>query len=155
MMPNVNPVPEGYHTLTPYLIVHDAKAAIDYYRRAFGATETSRHEDEAGAIRHAEVRIGDSPVMLSEESPDWPDWQSARTRGGTPVHIYVYVEDADAMFEQALAAGGKELLPMKDQDYGDRSGGLTDPFGHIWYISSRIAGASTEGAEQREGAARA
>ncbi|HET9948925.1 MAG TPA: VOC family protein [Longimicrobiales bacterium] len=139
----MNPVPEGYHTITPYLIVHDAKAAIDYYRRAFDATERSRHEDEAGRVLHAEVRIGDSCVMLTEENPDWPEWKSARTRGGTPVHLYVYVEDADAMFQQALAAGGEELLPMEDRDYGDRSGGLTDPFGLVWYISSRIASAAT------------
>lgn len=153
-MPKVNAIPEGFRTLTPYLIVDDAKKAIDYYRRAFDATEVSRHEDDAGRVRHAEVRIGDSMIMLSEETPEWPAWQSPRSRGGTPVHLYVYVEDADSVFQQAVAAGGTELLPMQDQTYGDRSGGITDPFGHVWYVATHIEDVSGEEMRRRTEAAR-
>ena len=153
-MPNANPIPEGFHTLTPYLIVDDARKAIDYYRRAFDAAPVSRHEDDAGRVRHAEVRIGDSIIMLTEETPEWPEWQSPRSRGGTPVHLYVYVEDADAVFRQAIDAGGTELLPMQDQAYGDRSGGLTDPFGHVWYVATRIEDVSAEETRSREETAR-
>jgi PhnB protein len=131
-------VPKGYHTATPYLIVRDGAAALDFYARAFGATELFRHADDTGTIRHAEFRVGDSPFMLAEENPEFPDWKGPLSRGGTPVHLYLYVEDCDAVFKRALAAGAKELLPMKDQFYGDRSGGITDPFGHVWYIATHI-----------------
>lgn len=137
-MATPNGVPEGYHTLTPYLIVRDAAMALDFYRRAFDAQERSRHTDEHGKVRHAEFRIGDSVVMITEETPDWPEWKSPRSRGGTPVHLYAYVDDADAWFARAVDAGATELLPLADQAYGDRSGGVTDPFGHIWYIATRI-----------------
>ena len=138
-MAQTKPVPEGYHTATPYLIVRNADRAIDFYKQAFGATELMRVVDpESKTIRHAEIKIGTSPIMLTDESPQFPDWQSPQSRGGTPVHIYLYVEDADAWFKRAIAAGAKELLPLKDQDYGDRSGGVTDPFGHIWYIATHI-----------------
>jgi len=138
MTKTVARVPEGYHTATPYLIFKDAAPAIAWYRKAFGATELFRSTDDDGKIRHAEIRIGTSPIMLAEEFAEYPDWQSAETRGGSPVHLYLYVEDCDALFARAIAAGATELLPMKDQDYGDRSGGLTDPFGHVWYVASRI-----------------
>lgn len=138
MTKTVPRVPEGYHTATPYLIFKDAAPAIAWYRKAFGATELFRSTDDDGKIRHAEIRIGTSPIMLAEEFAEYPDWQSAETRGGSPVHLYLYVEDCDALFARAIAAGATELLPMKDQDYGDRSGGLTDPFGHVWYVASRI-----------------
>lgn len=131
-------VPKGFSTVTPYLIVKDAADAIEFYERAFGATELFRKADDDGKIRHAEMRIGSSPIMLAGEFAEFPEWQSAETRGGSPVHLYLYVEDCDALFARALAAGAKELLPMKDQEYGDRQGGLTDPFGHVWYIASRI-----------------
>jgi len=138
-MPSVKPVPEGYHTATPYLIVRNAERAIDFYKRAFGATELMRAVDpETKKIRHAEIKIGTSPIMLTDENPEFPDWQSPESRGGTPVHIYLYVENADAMFKRALDAGAKQLLPLQDQSYGDRSGGVTDPFGHIWYIATHI-----------------
>lgn len=144
-MPDTRQTPEGFHTLTPYLIVRGAARAIDFYREAFGAAELSRHADEEGRIRHAEIRIGDSVVMLTDEGTDeWPEWQSPETRGGTPVHLYMYVEDADAIFARALRAGASELLPMKDQPYGDRSGGITDPFGHVWYVATRLADATAE-----------
>ncbi len=131
-------VPKGFHTITPYLIFKDAAVAIEFYSRAFGATEIFRKSDDDGRIRHAEMRIGDSPIMMAGEFREFPDWQSAESRGGSPVHLYLYVEDCDALFARALAAGATQLLPMQDQEYGDRQGGLTDPFGHVWYIASRI-----------------
>jgi PhnB protein len=143
-MSTVKRVPEGFHTVTPYMIFKDPVPAIEFYKRAFGAAELFRKEDEDGRIRHAEIRVGTSVVMMAGEFQEFPEWRSAESRGGSPVHLYVYVEDCDAVFKQALAAGAKELLPMKDQDYGDRQGGLTDPFGHVWYIASRIRDLSME-----------
>jgi PhnB protein len=101
-------------------------------------------------VRHAEIRIGDSMIMLTEETPVWPDWKSPVARGGTPVHLYLYVEDADRVFAQAIAAGATELLPLKDQPYGDRSGGLTDPFGHVWYVATHIEDVTPEEMKRRE-----
>lgn len=141
--------PEGFHTATPYLIVNDAAAAIEFYKRAFGATELERIADEAGAIRHAEIKIGDSPFMMTEETPSFPDYLSPQSRGGTPVHIYLYVENVDALFNQAIAAGATELQPVRDQFYGDRSGGVTDPFGHVWYIATHIEDVSAEEIKRR------
>ena len=134
----VKRVPEGFHTVTPYLIFKDAAPALAWYARAFGATELFRKTDDDGKIRHAEMTIGTSPIMLAGEFGEFPEWKSAETRGGSPVHMYLYVEDCDALFARALAAGAKDLLPMQDQEYGDRQGGLTDPFGHVWYVASRI-----------------
>lgn len=127
---------KGFHTVTPYLIVRGAAEAIEYYRRAFGAEELSRQADLDGGVRHAEMRIGDSTLMLTDESPEFPDWKGPLSRGGTPLHLTLYVPDVDAVFARAIAAGATVLLPVKDQDYGDRSGGLTDPFGHIWYVAT-------------------
>lgn len=121
----VKPVPDGFHTATPYLIVKDAAGAIEFYKTAFGAAELVRIADPDGMVRHAEIRIGDSPFMLTDENPEYPEWLSPQSRGGTPVHIYLYVEDVDRMFSLAIAAGAKELLPVQDQFYGDRSGGVT------------------------------
>jgi PhnB protein len=126
------------------LITRDAAAALEFYPKAFGAIELERIIDENGAIRHAEFKIGDSPFMLTEENTDFPDWKSPQSRGGTPVHIYLYVKDADAVFKQAISCGATELLPVKDQFYGDRSGGVTDPFGHIWYIATHIEDVAPE-----------
>ena len=134
----VKRVPDGFSTVTPYLIFKDAAPAIEWYTQAFGAIELFRSTDDDGKIRHAEIRIGTSPIMMAEEFAEYPEWQSAETRGGSPVHLYLYVEDCDALFARALAAGATELLPMQDQQYGDRQGGLTDPFGHVWYIATRI-----------------
>jgi PhnB protein len=134
----VNYIPAGYHTATPYLITKDAAAALDFYKEAFGANELELIKDDSGAIRHAEFKIGDSIFMMTEEHPDFPQWQSPESRGGSPVHIYLYVEDADAVFKHAISNGATELMPLKDQFYGDRSGGVTDPFGHVWYIATHI-----------------
>jgi PhnB protein len=139
-----NYIPKGFHTATPYLIIKDADKAIEFYKKVFGATEIECIKDAEGKVRHAEIRIGDSAFMITDESPDYPEWQGPLTRGGTPVHIYLYVEDADAVFAHAIAEGAKELLPMKDQFYGDRSGGVMDPYGHIWYIATHIEDVSTE-----------
>jgi PhnB protein len=144
MTDNVKHIPEGYHTATPYLIAKNASAAIEFYKKAFGAIETERLTDDSGAIRHGEFRIGDSMFMITDEHPEFPAWQGPLSRGGTPVHIYLYVEDVDAVFGQAISSGATELLPVQDQFYGDRSGGITDPFGHVWYISTRVENVSPE-----------
>jgi len=142
-------VPEGFHTATPYLIIKDAARAIDWYKQAFEAIELERIADPDGKIRHGEIKIGDSPFMITGENPQYPEWQSPQTRGGTPVHIYLYVDDADRLFDRAIAAGAKQLLPIQDQFYGDRSGGITDPFGHIWYIATRLETLSAAEIERR------
>src|ERR1044071_9594049 len=104
--PKLNYKPEGFHTATPYLICKDAASALEFYKKAFGATELERIADAEGKIRHAEFKIGDSPFMMTDEGgPEYPDWQSPESRGGTPVHIHLYVEDADAVFAQAIGAG--------------------------------------------------
>lgn len=144
MAEKANYIPNGFHTATPYLIIKDAANALDFYKKAFGATELEIIKDENGKLRHGEIKIGDSPIMLCDENPDFPAWQSPISRGGTPVHIYLYVEDVDTVFKQAIDAGATELLPVQDQFYGDRSGGVTDPYGHIWYIATHIKDVSPE-----------
>jgi PhnB protein len=149
MTSKVKYIPEGFHTATPYLIAKDAAGAIEFYKKAFSATLFECIADESGAIRHGEFKIGDSPFMITDENPDYPAWLSPQSRGGSPVHIYLYVEDVDAVFNRAIAAGAKELLPVQDQFYGDRSGGVTDPFGHIWYIATHIENVSPEEIQRR------
>jgi PhnB protein len=153
MPSKAKPVPEGYHTVTPYLIVKDSVRAIEFHKKAFGAIELMRHADPTGRVRHAEIQIGDSPIMMTSESPEFPDWLSPQSRGGSPVHIYLYVEDVDRVFSQAVAAGAKELMPVKDQFYGDRSGGVTDPFGHVWYIATHKEDVSPKEMKKRAAAA--
>jgi PhnB protein len=131
----VKPIPDGYHTVTPYLIVNDASRAIDFYTKAFGAKELSRFEMPGGKIGHAEIKIGDSPVMLAEEFPEMGA-VSPKSLGGTPVGICLYVKDVDALAAQATAAGAKVVRPVQDQFYGDRSGTFEDPFGHKWTLST-------------------
>jgi PhnB protein len=133
---HVNPIPEGYRTITPYLVVEDAAGAIDFYSRAFGATETFRMP-AGDKIAHAELRIGDSMLMLSDE---WPEhgFLGPRSRGGATSSILLYVEDVDSAFARAIEAGGTEQRPVEDQFYGDRSGTLADPFGHIWSIATHV-----------------
>ena len=144
----VKPVPEGYHTATPYLICRGAAAAIDYYKAAFGATEIRRMEGPGGTLGHAEVRIGDSVIMLADEFPEVGS-RSPLAIGGTPVFIMLYVEDVDRVFGQAIAAGGKELRPVVDQFYGDRSGTLLDPFGHMWNVATHTEDLSPEEMKKR------
>jgi len=129
------PIPEGYHSVTPYLIIKGATEAIDFYKKAFGATELFRMPAPEGKIGHAEIKIGDSPIMLADESPEM-GYKSPQSLGGSPISIMIYVADVDTVFKQAIAAGGKEQRPVKDQFYGDRSGTLEDPFGHAWSIAT-------------------
>jgi PhnB protein len=131
----VKPIPDGYHSVTPYLSVREAGKAIDFYKRAFGAREMLRMEAPGGKIGHAEIRIGDSVVMLADEYPDM-GFLGPQSRGGTSVNMHLYVNDCDAVVQRALAAGAKLLRPMKDQFYGDRSGSVEDPFGHVWHVST-------------------
>ena len=136
-MPKVKPIPEGYHTATPYLIEDNAAAAIDFYKRAFGATEIFRYTQDDGRIGHAEIQIGDSRIMLADEFPE-RGIRSARHYGGSPVTIMLYVENVDAVFAQAVAAGATVERPLADQPYGDRNGGVIDPFGHRWFVATHI-----------------
>jgi PhnB protein len=143
----VKPIPDGYHTATPYLIVKGAAGAIDFYRRAFGATELLR-VPMGDRIGHAEIKIGDSIIMLADEAPDW-DAHSPQSLGGTPVGIMLYVEDVDSRFAKAIAAGAKEVRPVTDQFYGDRSGTLLDPYGHKWTIGTHKEDVSPEELDRR------
>lgn len=137
MSKSVKPIPDGYHSVTPYLVVKGAAAAIDFYKRAFGAIELLRLEGPNGVIGHAEVKIGDSPVMLADEHPDHGAL-SPDSIGGSPISLMVYVEDVDAVFAQAVEAGATEIRPVQNQFYGDRSGMLKDPFGHTWNIATHV-----------------
>jgi PhnB protein len=149
----VKPVPEGYHTATPYLILKDAARAIEFYKKAFGATELMRIADPGGRIAHAEIKIGDSPIMLADELPEMGR-RGPQSLGGTPVGIMLYVEDVDARFKQAIGAGATETMAVQDQFYGDRSGGLTDPFGHTWWIATHKEDVSPEEMRKRAEASR-
>ena len=147
----VKAIPDGYHSVTPYLIISGATGAIEYYKKAFGATELMRIDAPGGKIGHAEIKIGDSPIMLADEFPEM-GYKSPTTLGGSPVSIMIYVEDVDTVFKQAIAAGGKEQRPVKDQFYGDRSGTLEDPFGHVWHVATHQEDVSAEEMEQRASA---
>jgi PhnB protein len=131
----VKPIPEGYHTATPYLIVNGAAKALEFYKQAFGATELLRMEMPGGKIGHAEIKIGDSIIMLADEHPE-VDARGPRSIGGTPVSLMLYVESVDTVFNRAVAAGAKTKEPVQDRFYGDRSGKLEDPFGHVWMIAT-------------------
>jgi PhnB protein len=131
----VKPVPDGYHTATPYLIINGAADAIEFYKQAFDAAEVMRLPGPAGKLGHAEIQIGDSRIMLADENPEM-GFQGPKALGGTAVSICLYVEDVDAIFPQALDAGAKQLRPLQDQFYGDRSGTLEDPFGHVWTVAT-------------------
>ena len=148
MTSEAKPIPEGFHSVTPYLCVNDAAGALEFYKKAFGATELMRMPDPSGRIGHAEIKIGDSIIMLADEFPEM-GFRSPRTLGGSPFAIYLYVEDVDAVFGQAVAAGGKLVKEVKDQFYGDRSGGLEDPFGHVWYVSTHKEDVSPEEVRKR------
>ena len=144
----VKPIPEGYHTVTPYLIIRGAAEAIEFYKQAFAATEVMRLPAPGGKLGHAEIQIGDSRIMLADEVPEM-GFQSPTALGGTAVSICLYVEDVDALFQQALDAGGKEQRPVQDQFYGDRSGTLEDPFGHVWTIATHKEDLTPEEIEKR------
>jgi PhnB protein len=131
----VKPIPEGYHSVTPYLIFSGASDAIVFYKKALGAEEILRMDSPGGRIHHAEISIGDSRIMLADEHPEI-EALSPKTIGGSPVTIHLYVEDVDAAVARAVAAGAKLVRPVADQFYGDRTGGIEDPFGYRWFIAT-------------------
>jgi PhnB protein len=143
-----HPVPEGYHTLTPYLAVEDATAAIDFYQRAFGAKERVRMPGPDGMIAHAELEIGDSKVMLADPFPQ-SSTRPPKELGGTSVGIFVYVENVDEVFQKAVDAGATATMEPDDQFWGDRFGSVTDPFGHSWQISTHVEDVPPEEMEKR------
>lgn len=144
----VKPIPDGYHTATPYLIIQGAAEAIEFYKRVFDATELMRVPGPNGAVMHAEIKIGDSPIMLADEFPAM-NVRGPKTIGGTPVSLMLYVENVDEVFTRAIAAGAKELRPLQNQFYGDRSGTLEDPFGHQWTVATHVEDVTPAEIEQR------
>jgi PhnB protein len=141
--PSVKPIPDGMHTVTPHLVCAGAAEAIEFYKNAFGATELSRVPSEDGKLMHASVRIGDSVVMLNEEMPEWGAL-GPKSLKGSAVTIHLYVENADAVFERAVAAGAKITMPLDDMFWGDRYGKVEDPFGHQWSIGTHVRDVSPE-----------
>lgn len=150
----VAPIPAGYHSVTPYLIVRGAAEAISFYCRAFGARELMRLDSPDGRVGHAEIEIGDSRVMLADEFPEMGA-RSPESFGGSPVNLLVYVDDVDALAEQAVAAGARLVQAVKDQFYGDRSCLLSDPFGHSWTLATHVEDVSPEEITRRFAAAMA
>ena len=144
--------PEGYRTATPYLIVKGAADAIEFYKRAFGATEMLRMADPKGRVGHAEIRIGDSVIMLADEHPTM-GYRGPHALGGSSVSILLYLEDVDAVYARAVRAGAKPLRPVANQFYGDRSGTLEDPFGHVWTIATHVEDVPPEELKRRAEAA--
>lgn len=151
-MSKVHPIPEGYHSVTPYLSIKGAADAIDFYKKVFGATELFRMPGPGGKIGHAEIKIGNSPIMLADEYPEM-EFVSPQTLGGTPIGLMIYVDDVDTMFKQAITAGAKEIKPLQNQFYGDRSGTLKDPFGHVWTVATHVEDVAPEEMERRAAAA--
>jgi len=147
--PASSPVPEGFRTVTPHLVIKDAAGAIEFYEKAFGAEVVARMDGPGGKVMHAEIKIGDSRIMLGEE---WPDFGvvGASTLGGSPVTIHMYVADVDAAYDRAVKAGAKATMPVADQFWGDRYGKLEDPYGHHWSIATHTTDYTEE--EMMEGA---
>lgn len=143
----VKPIPDGYRSVTPYLIIKGAADALDFYQKAFGAEERMRL-DSKGMIMHAEIKIGDSVVMLADEFPDM-GYVGPQAIGGSPVSLMVYVKDVDRVFEQAIAAGAKEKRPVNNEFYGDRVGTLVDPYGHVWSIATHVEDVSADEMDRR------
>ena len=147
-MADVKPVPDGYQRVTPYLSVDGAKAAIEFYEKVFGAKERMRMDAPGGKLGHAELEFGDSVVMLADEFPEVGN-RSPKTVGGTTVTISVYVDDVDAVFDAALAAGATSLRAVEDQFYGDRTGQFEDPFGHHWSVATHVEDVPPDEMERR------
>ena len=138
-MSKVSYIPKDYNSVTPYLVIRGAAQAIEYYKKVFGATETVRMNGPDGKVGHAELKIGNSHIMLADENPSMGQGHtSAATIGASPVSLYVYVPDCDKVFEKAIAEGAKIQRPVEDQFYGDRSGFIQDPFGHLWGIATHV-----------------
>ena len=147
-MSKVPYIPEGYNTVTPYLVIKGAAQAIEYYKKVFGATVVVRMDGPEGRVGHAELQIGDSRIMLADENPSMGA-TSATTIGNSPVSLYLYLPDVDRVVEKAVAEGAKILKPVQDQFYGDRSGFLQDPFGHFWGIATHIEDVSEHDMQER------
>jgi PhnB protein len=139
----VKPIPEGYHSVQPYLMFKDSAAAIEFYKKAFNATERFRMNGPTGQIGHAEIQIGDSVLMMADESPAMDAWSIDHFQG-SPVSFLVYVEDCDALYRQAVEAGGEGFREPADQPYGDRMSGVKDPFGYRWFLATHIRDVSPE-----------
>lgn len=148
----VKPIPEGYHTATPYLTVNDAAKAIDFYKRAFDATEIHRMQGPQGKIGHAELRVGDSVIMLADEMPG-SETRSPQALGGTASAVFLYVKDVDATYQKAVSAGAKANMQPQDMFWGDRFGKLTDPFGHSWALATHKEDVAPEELKKRSEAA--
>ena len=147
-MAQVKPIPDEYPRVTPYLCVSGAADAIEFYKKVLGATERMRMPMPDEKIAHAEIEIGDAVIMLSDENPEWGN-RSPKTLGGSPVTVMVYVEDVDKVFATALESGAKEIQPVQNQFYGDRSGSFEDPFGHLWNVASHVEDVPPEEMERR------
>ena len=147
-MSNDPPVPEGYHTVTPYLIIKGAAQAIDYYKNVFGATVVVRMDGPNGTVGHAELQIGDSRIMLADENLNM-GYRSATSIGASPVSLYLYLPDVDRVVDKAVASGAKIVKPVQDQFYGDRSGFIQDPFGHFWGIATHVEDVSEQEMKER------
>ncbi|MGH9737899.1 MAG: VOC family protein [Candidatus Acidiferrales bacterium] len=148
MAKHVNPIPEGFHTATPYLTVQDGAQAIDFYKRAFGAKEVMGMKGPDGKISHAEIKIGDSIIMLSAASSAG-ELRTPQSLGGSTVSILLYLENVDETFKQALSAGAKQIMPLENMFWGDRYGRLTDPFGHSWSLAQHIEDVAPAEMEKR------
>ena len=148
MPTQVKPIPDGYHTVTPYLVVHDAAKAIDFYKRAFDATEVHRMQGPDGKIGHAELRIGDSVVMLADEMPGM-DTRAPQSLHGTTAGLFIYTKDVDAAYQKATAAGAKATQPLADMFWGDRYGKVTYPFGHSWSLATHKEDVAPEEMKRR------
>ena len=144
----IKSIPDGYHAVTPYLIIKGAARAIDFYKRVFGATVSVRMDGPDGKVGHAELKIGDSIVMLADEFPNMGH-RSPESLGGTGVSLLLYVDHVDETFKRATSEGGKELQPIRNQFYGDRSGTVQDPFGHVWTIATHVEDVSPEEMKRR------
>ncbi len=140
---SVKPIPEGYHTLTPFLTVRNAERAIEFYKQAFGAQERGVAKGPDGKVMHAEVKIGDSVIMLSDEFPEFGSL-SPQSVGGSPMGLHIYIENVDAAFDRAVKAGAQVEMPVADQFWGDRYGKLKDPFGHKWSIATHVKDMSAD-----------
>ena len=154
-MSKVSPIPEGYGSITPYLVIKGAAQAIEYYKKVFGASELFRMDGPDGKVGHAELQIGTSRIMLADENPSMGQGHArASTIGASPISLYLYMPDVDNVVEQAVAAGAKVLKPVQDQFYGDRSGFIQDPFGHLWGVATHVEDVAPEELEKRAKKAR-
>lgn len=149
MAQKVNPIPAGFHTITPHLVVRNAAQAIAFYKKAFGAEEVMRMPGPDGqSVMHAELKIGDSCVMICDEAPDWGAL-SPQSLNGSPVTIHLYVPDADAVYQRAVSAGARATMPLSDMFWGDRYGKLVDPYGHHWSVATHVEDVSPEECAKR------